>query len=53
MGGKLSQFLKTNLPKSILDYSLYSNPYAFNRISLFWVCELLNAFFLFVYFWAL
>lgn len=33
--GELSQSLKTNLPKSILDYSLYSNPYAFGRVSLF------------------
>lgn len=50
--GELSQFLKTNLPKSILDYSLSSNPYAFDRVSLFWVCDLLDAFFLFVYFGA-
>lgn len=33
--GELSQSLKTNLPKSILDYSLNSNPYAFGRVSLF------------------
>lgn len=51
--GELSQSLKTNLPKSILDYSLFSNPYAFGRVSLFWVfCDLLDAFFFFVCFWA-
>lgn len=49
--GELSQSLKTNLPKSILDYSLYSNPYAFGRVSLFRVfCDLLDVFFLFVCF---
>ena len=33
--GELSQSLKTNLPKSILGYSLYCNPYMFDRVSLF------------------
>lgn len=32
---ELSLPLKTNLPKSILDYLLSSNPYVLDRVSLF------------------
>ena len=51
--GEPSQSFNTNLPKSILDYSLDCNPYTFARVSLFWVVsDLSDAFFLFVYFRA-